>query len=139
VPRTTNDDVRQVAAWWRERLAHIGDHNFADISYRHVLDRWRAVLADVERIPQDADPSAIYAHNTDFWEAVLTLGIQIAVTAEAPTRWQLVKAVAMDKAQSLWTTILNHPYISAGIGLGSLALLGRIVFRSGPAAVEPRP
>lgn len=141
VPRTTNDEVRQLAAWWRDKLAHVGEHNFADISYRHVLDRWRAALADVERIAPDADPSDVYAHNTDFWEAVLTIAIQIAVTAEAPTRWQLVKAAAKHvitgQLESAWLTILNHPYLSAGIGLGSLALL-KLAFRRPPIA-EPHP
>jgi hypothetical protein len=77
VPRTTIDDVRQLAIYWSGVLFRVG-HHIADISSRHVIDRWNAATSDVARIAQDADPRSVYEHNTDFWEAVITLAVQIA-------------------------------------------------------------
>jgi hypothetical protein len=134
VPRTTVADVRQLAAYWSASLAKVGEHSFADVSYRHVLERWKAAVAAVDHIPLNADPASVYEHNTDFWEAVITIAIQVAVTAEAPTRWQLAKEATkqaiMDLPQTLKAAVqdlasgvLARPLLYAGIGLGSLALV----------------
>jgi hypothetical protein len=134
VPRTTVDDVRQLAALWSDLLAKVGEHSFADVSYRHVIERWKNAVAEVERIPRDVDPNSVYAHNTDFWEALFSISIQIATTAEAPTRWQLVKQATVQAikdlpqrikttAQGLWSDVLERPLVSLGIGLGGVALL----------------
>ena len=147
VPRTTHSDVRQVADYWRAGLARVGEHSFADVSYRHVLDRWRAALADVERIPTAADPAAVYAHNTDFWEAVVTIAIQVAVTAEAPTKWQLAKAATKQAITNLPDTLrsaigdvaaglLAKPLLYAGVGLSGLAFLAFLLRRPAPRAAD---
>ena len=148
VPRTTIADVRQIAAYWSNNLAKVGEHSFADISYKHVLKRWKDAVAAVNRIPPNADPTAVYEHNTDFWEAVITIAIQIAVTAEAPTRWTLVKeatkqAIAdlpqtlVDLPSTLKTRVQNfasnvvaRPLLYLGAGLGGLALAAYFLRRS---------
>src|ERR1041384_4830609 len=115
VPRSTVSDVRQLAAMWSAVLAKVGEHNFADVSYRHVIDRWHNAVTQVAAVPQEVDPNSVYAHNTDFWEAVMTIAIQIATTAEAPTRWELLKQTAWQavkdlpqRARSFWDDILSH-------------------------------
>jgi hypothetical protein len=134
VPRTTVADVRQLAAYWQNGLAKVGEHHWADISHRHVLERWKAAVAEVDRIPLDVDPSSVYARNVDFWEALMTIAIQIAVTAEAPTRWELAKEATRRAILDLPTTlktaagdvvsaVLRRPLIYAGVGLGGLALI----------------
>jgi hypothetical protein len=130
VPRTTVYDVRQLAERWSELLTKVGEHSFADVSYRHVIDRWQNAVAQVAAVPQDVDPNSVYAYNTDFWEAVMTIGIQIATTAEAPTRWELVKQTVQKVAEeipqrlkSFWDDILSHPLVSIGIGAGSVVFL----------------
>ena len=123
VPRTTVSDVRQLSAYWSAGLRKVGTHHYADISFSHVVARWEAAVADVDRIPLDADPASIYEHNVDFWEAVMTIAIQVAVTAEAPTRWQLVKQTLRHLPETLLRTITDHPWLYAGIGLGGLAVL----------------
>jgi hypothetical protein len=134
VPRTTVRDVRQLAAYWQNGLARVGERHRADISYRHVLERWKAAVAQVDRIPLNADPTSVYAHNVDFWEAVMTIAIQVAVTAEAPTRWQLAKEATRkalhDLPHTLRSTVgdflagvLKKPLIYAGVGLGGIALI----------------
>jgi len=133
VPRTTVADVRQLAAYWSRGLAKVGERHRADVSSAHVLERWRAAVAEVDRTPSTVDPSSVYAHNTDFWEAVISIAIQVAVTSEAPTRWQLVKETTRHAisdlpntlktaAQGLITTVLAKPLLYASFGLGGLAL-----------------
>jgi hypothetical protein len=134
VPRTTVADVRQLAAYWQNGLAKLGEPHEADISHRRVLERWKAAVAEVDRIPLDVDPSSVYARNVDFWEALMTVAIQIAVTAEAPTRWELAKEATRRAILDLPTTlktaagdvvsaVLKRPLIYAGVGLGGLALI----------------
>lgn len=130
VPRTTVYDVHQLAERWSELLVKVGEHNFADVSYRHVIERWQNAVTQVAAIPSDVDPNSVYAHNTDFWEALVTLSTQIATTAEAPTRMELVKQAVQKAAQELpqrlrsfWDDILSHPLVSLGIGAGSVVFL----------------
>jgi len=141
VPRTTISDVRQLAAYWSNGLAKVGEHSFADISYKHVLKRWQDAVAEVERIPSTADPAAVYEHNTDFWEALMTIAIQVAVTAEAPTHWTLVKETAKHALAELPNTlktavndlasgVLAKPLLYVGVGLGGLALTILLLRRS---------
>jgi hypothetical protein len=148
VPRTTVADVRQLAAFWSNALDKVGEHNFADISYKTRVQRWKDAVAEVERISPNADPASVYEHNTDFWEAVLTISIQVAVTAEAPTRWTLVKESAAHAIAKLPNTltelphtlktavndvasgVLAKPLLYVGAGLGSLALAILLLRRS---------
>lgn len=147
VPRTTLADVRQLAAFWTQGLARVGFHNFADISYRHVIDRWDAARAQLDRIPASLDPASVYPHNTDFWEALMTIAIQVAVTAEAPTRWQLAKESVKDAVSNLPDTLrsalqgflgklLAKPLLYAGIGVGGIVITALLLRRS-QRAPEP--
>jgi hypothetical protein len=153
IPRTTIADVRQLGAYWIAGLAKAGEHHDADVSYRHVIERWKAATAEVARIPRDADPESVYAHNTEFWTALMTIAIQIAVTAEAPTRWTLAKqAIAhgianlpqtlssaiqdvIDAGGQVLGGVLKKPMLYAGVGLGGILLL---VYFARRAAEPPR-
>ena len=148
VPRTTVADVRQLAAYWSTALDKVGEHNFADISYKTRVQRWKDAVAEVERISPSTDPAAMYEHNADFWEAVLTIAIQVAVTARAPTRWTLVKETAAHAIAKLPDTltelphtlktavndvasgVLAKPLLYVGAGLGGLALAILLLRRS---------
>ena len=148
VPRTTVADVRQLAAYWSNALDKVGEHNFADISYKTRVQRWKDAVAEVERISPSTDPASVYEHNADFWEAVLTISIQVAVTARAPTRWTLVKETAAHAIAKLPDTltelphtvktavndfaggVLAKPLLYVGAGLGGLALAILLLRRS---------
>jgi hypothetical protein len=134
VPRTTVADVRQLAEFWSHVLAGVGEHHFADVSYRPVIERWRAAVAEVARIPDGTDAASVYAHNADFWEALITLSVQIATTSEAPSRFELFTSATAEAvkdlpgrlksaAEGLVRDAIARPLTSIGIGLGSLALL----------------
>jgi hypothetical protein len=110
-----------------------------------VVDRWHDAVAQVAAVPQDVDPNSVYPHNTDFWEAVMTIAIQIATTAEAPSRWGLVKQTAQKFAEgipqrlkSFWDDILSHPLVSIGIGAGSVVFL-YLLTRPRRSNTETRP
>ena len=145
IPRTTVADVRQLAAYWSNGLAKVHEHNSADVSSRHVVDRWRAAVAEVDRLALTTEPSSVYAHNTDFWEALMTIAIQVAVTAEAPTRWQLAKEAGKhalielpqtlkNAARDVLGGVLAKPLLYAGIGLGGLALAALVLRRPAPTS-----
>jgi hypothetical protein len=155
IPRTTHSDVRQLAAYWSRALRKVGEHHRADISYRHVVDRWRAAVADVDRIPLDADPDAAYARNRDFWTALMTIAIQVAVTDEAPSRWTLIKQATKHSVENLPDTLssvanrvmdagkralagaLTKPLLYVGGGIAGVTLLYLLLRqRDRPQVVE---
>jgi hypothetical protein len=79
---------------------------------------------------------------------LITIAIQVAVTAEAPTRWQLAKEATRQAiadlphtlktaVQDLVSGALARPLLSIGVGLGSLAL-GLLLLR-GSGRNETRP
>jgi hypothetical protein len=153
IPRTTISDVRQLAAYWSNALRKVGDHNVADISYRHVVDRWKAAIADVDRIPVNAAATAVYERNRDFWTALMTIAIQVAVTDEAPGRWTLIKESAAHGVKSLpdtlstvWGTVVDagkravsdalaRPLLYAGGAIAGGLLLYLLFRNNNPATV----
>jgi hypothetical protein len=146
VPRTTVFDVRQLAEQWSKLLAKVGEHHAADVSYKHVIDRWHNAVAQIAAVPSDIDPNSVYAHNTDFWEALSSISIQIATTAEAPSRWELLKQATLQavkelpqRARSFWDDVLAHPLVSLGIGAGSVAVLYLMARLSQRSHAETRP
>jgi len=71
----------------------------------------------------------------------MTIAIQVAVTAEAPTRWTLVKETAKHAiaelpntlktaANDLASGVLAKPLLYVGVGLGGLALTILLLRRS---------
>jgi hypothetical protein len=147
VPRTTVADVRRLAAYWSDKLDRIGERNFADQSSQLALHRWKNAAAEVQRIPQDIYAGTVYWHNTDFWEAVMTIAIQIAVTDEAPSRGQLIKEAVTKAVHELpqrlksavegyWSNFLAKPLLYLGLGAGTVAVL---YLATRGRSVEPRP
>jgi len=117
IPRTTNSDVVQLATYWSGQLARVGVHHFADVSYRHVTDRWLAAVADVDRIAKGGDPDATYRENPAFWYALITIAIQVAVTDEAPSRWTLYKEAVKERT-------IHLPDALASVAHGAARALG---------------
>ncbi len=109
IPRTTVSDVRQLTAYWTIGLARVGEQNYADISHSHVLRRWRAAVEQVWALPGTTPPNSLYPHNQEFWTALMTIAIQVAVTSEAPTRFQLLKQAVEHSIQSLPGTLKHLP------------------------------
>ena len=84
IPRTTNGDVLQLAAYWT--------HAFADA--RSVLDdhdaiaaEWNAALIDVEKLAKGAAPNAVYPKNNVIWRVMDSVSSEVSVADKAPTKW----------------------------------------------------
>jgi hypothetical protein len=72
----------------------------------------------------------------------MSLSIQIATTAETPTRWQLLKQATVQTvkdlpqrlkttAEGFWSDVLARPLVAIGIGLGGVALAYVLLRTSG--------
>jgi len=72
VPRTTNSDVLELARYWYDQIARIGDD--AEITQlRLVLSKWRIVVRRVLQYAQYGHPGDEYGHNAEFWRALTVL------------------------------------------------------------------
>ena len=86
IPRTTNSDVLQLATYWTHAFANarsvLDDHDA-------VAAQWQVVLADVDKLAKNADPSAVYAKNNVFWRVIDSVSSECTASDHAPTRWDL--------------------------------------------------
>jgi hypothetical protein len=86
IPRTTNTDIRELAAYWNAAWIKLED------AWRHgdVLDRiadpvgltdertrWQAAMADVDKLARTGNPTDIYAKNHELWRASQSLAITL--------------------------------------------------------------
>jgi hypothetical protein len=82
IPRTTNADVKQLAAFWSAQLRsvqHIVGHD-------GVAGRWATTAAEVEGLTKSATPTATYPKNETFWRALSTVRTQVHVADGAPSK-----------------------------------------------------
>ena len=86
IPRTTNADVLQLATYWSNELAKV-KHVFG---HDGVVARWTPVIADVDKLAKPGRPDDVYAKNNEFWRELQEVAIQIAVSDEAPSKWDMV-------------------------------------------------
>ena len=86
IPRTTNADVLQLATYWATHLADV-KHVFG---HAGVVARWTRVLADVDKLAKSGKPDAVYAKNNEFWRELQQVALQVAVSDEAPSTWDMV-------------------------------------------------
>jgi hypothetical protein len=134
IPRTTNGDVAQLAAYWTAHLVRVGVHHADDTSYRHLVDRWFAATADVVRLTRGADVTATYARNTEFWAALMTIAIQVAVTDEAPSKWTLITESIGASVHKLPDTLTTA---AARIASAFSDTLGAAARKAGLAIAKP--
>jgi hypothetical protein len=134
IPRTTNEDVLKLAAFWSGRLVKSGAPRDHDLSYANNLNRWRQVTIDVTRLATFAAPAAVYERNAEFWPALDGLSTQIAVTSEAPSKASLL----LESFRGSWhrlpdTLAAAAARITSGIGEAA----GGIAKGVGLALVKP--
>ncbi|MCX5742971.1 MAG: hypothetical protein NT062_10795 [Proteobacteria bacterium] len=97
IPRTTNADVLQLATYWSNARAKVKDvKNFTD-----ETPKWKLIVADVDKLAKAAPPDLIYARNNEFWRRMKELAIQVAVSDEAPTKWDMVVESVKDSVKNL--------------------------------------
>lgn len=104
IPRTSVSDARQLVTYWEDAIKRSSpsslpipgamlpfffEHSFADVSWKHPVEQWTQAASTV-RSSTLAD-AAVYPDNTRLWNAIFGIAIQLATTAEAPSRWTLIK------------------------------------------------
>src|SRR5262249_6537623 len=86
VPCTSNTDVLALAHYWTEQIARAGA-SASDTYHQLVYSCWRAVLDRVQRVAKHGAPHDVYAHNTEFWNAMLLLTTQSDAADHEPEPW----------------------------------------------------
>ncbi|HEX7841480.1 MAG TPA: hypothetical protein VF469_28600 [Kofleriaceae bacterium] len=115
VPRTTNADILQLAAYWRSawtKLEDAGKHgdvlsSASPVSLVDERTRWRAAMADVDKIARAGNPGDIYPKNDEFWRASRSLATTLGVFQQQPTPSQLLIDTPEDAEKSLPERLLE--------------------------------
>ncbi len=140
VPRTRNEDVLLLATRWSVELAKIKGNDASDRSERQ---RWRAALAEVERLADEHKPNEVYPANAAFWDASNRLAIYLESLKLRPGRWQLAGEAVAEAVQDLPTALahagtatagavgrfLSDPIKLGAVVLGSVVLLPALLSR----------
>ena len=103
IPRSTNADVLQLAAYWDKELANARQV----MGYQGAVAKWRAAMADVERYAKTGKPDDVYPKNNELWHTLNDVSIQIAIGDEAPTKFDLAVESLKDSVTHLPDT-LSH-------------------------------
>jgi hypothetical protein len=127
IPRTTNQDVLEVSAYWSGQLANAREVT----GYKTAVDKWNAALADVDKLAKTGKPDDVYAKNNEFWRTLNDVSIQIAIGDEAPTKWDLAKESVKDSVTHLPATLEDAA--SKGIDLVASAAhaVGKVANEAG--------
>ncbi|MBV8757171.1 MAG: hypothetical protein JO257_07855 [Deltaproteobacteria bacterium] len=98
IPRSTNADVIALAEYWTTQLGRV-----KHIAERDAIDaRWKAAVADVDKIARASKPDDAYAKNNEFWRVLQQTAVHVAVADEAPSKADLAIA-------SLETSLAHLP------------------------------
>jgi hypothetical protein len=119
IPRSTNDDVKQLVAFWSRQL----DSVQKIIGHEAVADRWSATVREVEQLTKDANPTAVYPKNNAFWRALNTVSTQVSVADQAPTRAERIVDSIKEGVSSLPDTAKA---VASGIGSAATAAAGGV-------------
>lgn len=115
IPRTTVEDVRQVAKFWGNAMAKLGERHRDVVGYKTAANRWNTISTAVARIPADANPQDVYAQNRDFWIWVMGLAIDLDVLREAPSTWTLIRQSIGHGVTTLPQTLAEVHQVVAGV------------------------
>lgn len=80
VPRSTNAEVIQLAAFWTQALE--SEKAKHANGYDTVRERWAAALRDIDAHARGQDPNAAYPKNHAFWRAISSVAIHVAASNE---------------------------------------------------------
>ncbi len=92
VPRTTNADVLQLATYWSHELANVKH----EMGHDGIVAMWQLALADVDKLAKPGKADAVYPKNNELWASSRRVAIQIAVSDETPSRWDMVVSSIKD-------------------------------------------
>ena len=127
IPRTTNADVLQLATYWSNELAKV-KHVFG---HDGVVARWTPVIADVDKLAKPGKADEVYAKNNEFWRELQEVAIQIAVSDEAPSRWDMVVDSVKDSVKHLPETLTGAASKGAELIEGAAHAVGKVANEAG--------
>jgi hypothetical protein len=87
IPRTTNAEVLQLAAYWGDQIKKAPQV----MGYQAAVDKWKTALANVGKYARAGKPDDAYPKNNELWHTLNDVSIQIAIGDEAPTKWDMAK------------------------------------------------
>ncbi len=124
VPRTTNGDVLQLATYWTDRLSS-AKH---EMGHDGIVAMWHVALADVDKLAKTGKPDAVYAKNREFWASSWRVAVQIAISDEAPSKWDMVVSSVKNSVTHLPESLEHAASVIGDVakqtGKGLLAGLG---------------
>lgn len=80
VPRSTNADVLQLAAFWTQALRE--PKATREAGYETVRARWSAIQRNLEAHARGADPNAVYPKNHAFWRTAASVAVHVAASLQ---------------------------------------------------------
>jgi hypothetical protein len=127
IPRTTNQEVVQLAGYWSAQLAKAREVT----GYKAALEKWKVAADDVDKVAKPGKPDDVYPKNNELWHTLNEVAIQIAIGDEAPTSWDLAKESLKDSVTHLPET-LEH-VASKGVELvaGAAHAVGKVANEAG--------
>lgn len=97
IPRSTNQDVLQIATYWSDQLAKAKQV----MGYVAAVAKWKTVIADVDKLAKPGKPGDVYAKNNEFWRLSFDVAVQISIGDESPSKWDLVVESVKDSLTHL--------------------------------------
>ena len=127
VPRSTNADVLQLAAYWTNALADVRHLH----GYDAVAAEWKVMLVEVDAYTKHGKPGDVYIHNTEFWRLSWKVAVQIAVTNEAPTKWEMLKDSVASSVTHLPDTLAEGAHKVGELFTRGAREVGKVVGEAG--------
>ena len=127
IPRSTNADVLQLAAYWGKELANAKQV----MGYKAAVEKWRTAMVDVDRYAKSGKPDEVYPKNNELWHVLNDVSIQIAIGDEAPSKFDMAVDSLKYSVTHLPDTLSHAASKSVDFVAGAAHAAGHIVNEAG--------
>ena len=127
IPRSTNADVLQLAAYWGKELANAKQV----MGYRAAVEKWRAAMVDVDRYAKTGKPDEVYPKNNELWHTMFDISVQIAIGDEAPSKFDMAVDSLKHSVTHLPDTLSHAASKTVDFVAGAAHAAGHIVNEAG--------
>nr|HEX4316251.1 hypothetical protein [Kofleriaceae bacterium] len=97
VPHTTNADVLQLATYWTGRLTGVKH----EMGHDGIVKMWQVAFDDVDKLAKPGKPDDVYPKNHEFWASARRVAVQVAISDEAPSKWDMFVGSVKDSVSHL--------------------------------------
>ena len=127
IPRTTNADVLQLATYWTNQLGAVRH----TLNHDSVVAEWQVALKDVDAFAKPGAPGDVYPKNNELWRVMWHVAVQVAVSDEALTPWDMTVDSVKDSVLHLPDTISDVASKGAALVEGAAHAAGKIANEAG--------